>query len=187
MPQSSDLLEDVYLHNVKFYEGWTESLLQSVLNVSAIADLGIESPVQYVSFALSMATLTKCLADRISYLKHDQEPKPFSITFLIDFLEVIVMFSLCFLGIVFLILTNNDTIPVLMSFPLLIICVNPIIWFTLMRFTRFISNTLLYHIFAIYLILAFGLNYLFNFVSFIRYLVKHFKFQNCKIDFDLFF
>ena len=168
MPQSSDLLEDVYLHNVKFYEGWTESLLQSVLNVSAIADLGIESPVQYVSFALSMATLTKCLADRISYLKHDQEPKPFSVIFLIDLLEAIIMFLLCILGQVFLVLTNNDKIPVLINFPLLATCLYPIIWFILIRFTRFMSNMLLSHISAIYWILVFGLEYLFNFVSFIR-------------------
>ena len=164
------------MHNVKFYEGWTESIFQTLMNASAIADLGIESPVQYFSFALSMATLTKCLADRISYLKHDQEPKPFSIKFLIDFLEVVITFLLCFLGQVFLVLTNNDTIPVLINVPMLTIFLYPIICFTLIRFTRFKSNMLLSQILAIYWILVFGLNYLFNFVSFIIKLVEYFKF-----------
>ena len=166
----------MYLQNVKFYEGWTESLPQLTLNAAAMKDLGIESPIQVMSLALSLATLTKCLADRISYLKHDQEPKPFSIKFLIDFLEVVITFLLCFLGQVFLILTNNDTIPVLINVPMLTIFLYPIICFTLIRFTRFKSNMLLSQILAIYWILVFGLNYLFNFVSFIIKLVEYFKF-----------
>ena len=115
-----------------------------------------------------LVTGPKCLAERISYLKHNQEPKLFSIDFLIDLLEVIVIFGLCFLAFVFLILTNSATTPIWLSFIMLGIFFYAIVWFTLMRFTRFISNMLLYHLFAIYWILLFGLNYLFHFVSFIQ-------------------
>ena len=156
------------MQNIKLYEGCTESLFQIGLNAGAISILGIESPVQYISFALSFATLTKCLAERISCLKHDQEPKFFSIIFLIDLVEAIIMCILCYLGYVFLILTNNETIPAWMAFSLVFLGLYPIIWFILMRFTRFLSNMFLYHIFAIHWILVFGLTYLFNFVSCIR-------------------
>ena len=168
LSQPSDLLEDLYLQNVKFYEGWTESQSQITSTAGAMSDLGIESSMQYFSLALSLTTLTKCLAERVSYLKHNQEPKLFSIDFLIDLLEVIVIFGLCFLAFVFLILTNSATTPIWLSFIMLGIFFYAIVWFTLMRFTRFISNMLLYHLFAIYWILLFGLNYLFHFVSFIQ-------------------
>ena len=161
-PQPSDLLEDMYLQNMKFYEGWTESLSQLVLNAIAMGSLGIESPIQYFSLALSFVTLTKCLADRILYLKQ------FSTIFLINLLEVIFMFLLCLLGYVFQLLTNNDTIPAWLALSLAATILYPIIWFTLMKFTRLISNMSLHHIFAIYWILYFGLSYLFNFVSFVK-------------------
>ena len=155
MPQSSDLLEDVYLQNIKFYEGWTESLFQIMLNAAAMSDLGIESPIQYFSFTLSFATLTKCIADRISYLKHNRDLKLFSIRYLIDLLEGIIMFQLCFLGYVFQTLTNDEKIPSWMALPLISILL-------------YLSNVLLHHCFAVYWILVFGLQYLFNFVSFVR-------------------
>ena len=157
----------MYLQNIKFYEGWIESYQQVMLNAGAMAMLGIESPLQYLSFALSFATLTKCLAERISYLKHNQEPKLFSITFLIDLLEVIIMYLLCFLGHIFLLLTNNHSTPLWIQI-FFVLTSTPIIWFPLMRFTRLLSNMLFYLIFAIRWILYLGLFYLINFVSSIR-------------------
>ena len=158
----------MYLQNIKFYEGWTESLPQIGFNIGAMRDLGIESQIQLLSFALSFATLTKCFADRISYLKHNQEPKLFSTIFLIDLLEVMIMFLLCYLGYSFPILTNTDKKPFWISLILVFIFGSSIIWFTLIRFTRFFSNILFHHFCALYCIVIFGLTYLFKFVSFIR-------------------
>lgn len=167
-PQSSDLLEDVYLHNIKFYEGWTESFHQFGVNAAAIATFGIESPIQYLSLALSFVTGAKCVVERVSYVKHNQEPKLFSIRYLIDLLEVVIMFLLFYLGSLFLALTKNEFLPFWLGFSMVVVFFSPIIWFTLMRFTRFVLNMFLYRILTIICTLYFGLQYLFNFVSFIR-------------------
>ena len=148
-------------------EKWS-TLLPHSKSKRKICPLGIESPVQYFSFVLSFVTLTKCLVERISYLKYNQETKFFSTTFLIDLLEVVIMFGLCFPGLAFLTLIKNALIPTWMNLSLVGAFLFPITWFILIRFTRFSSNMLVYHIFALYWIPWFVLTYLFNFVSYIR-------------------
>ena len=148
------------------YEGWTESFSQVYLNTLAIRRIGIESPVQYVSFGLSLVTLTKCIAQRISIVKHNREAEVLSIRFVMDLIEAIINIFTCLLGYLFLLLTNNETMPGWMQFTFDGILIHgPIFGFTLMSFTGFSPRMMLHHFNATAWLSIFGLTYLFHFVS----------------------
>ena len=131
------------------------------VNTNVIQNYGTESPIQYVSFGLSLVTLTKCVAERISYLRHNQETKPFSIMFLIDVLEALILFVLCLLGFEFLVLTNSMSIPRWMIMTIFSTTLyGPIFWLP-----TFLSKMLLHQLVSIFWMSIFALIYIFNFVS----------------------
>ena len=152
------------MHNIKTYEGFTESLFQIHINSTALADLGIETPIQVISWLLSFITLTKCYADRISYVRNNREMGLMSFEFAKAFVESMFTFLICFLGIQLVTITQEETIPVWMGLILLGTLLHPLFWFLVMGFIKRCSKITFYHCCIMYFTSVYGLTYLFRFV-----------------------
>ena len=157
--------DNVYLHNVKTYEGLTESAFQLDITFWMMYVYGIDELVVFFSATISFITMSKCLADRLATVRCNKEVEIFSWEFAKAFFDTIVVFLLCILGLMFLTISGEGAIPGNFAMVLMVVLGHPCSWFVPMFSMKLFQNMTVYHLSLIVFLTEFGLNYFLNLVK----------------------
>ena len=102
-------MDDIWLHNVKLYEIFSESGPQLALNLWAIKIYGVSDPIQLVSALLAYFGVFKISVDRLCFIRNSEDFGIASLSYVKSFLDVIIPFSTVF--ICYLIALSEDCLP----------------------------------------------------------------------------
>ena len=76
-----EVQDEIYLHNIKTFEGITESAFQLQLTNLICLIQGIDDIFILVSSSISFITLAKCLASRLASVRSNKEVEVLSWSF----------------------------------------------------------------------------------------------------------
>ena len=102
-------MDDIWLHNVKLVEVFSESFPQLTLNLWVIKIYGISDPIQLVSALLAFIGAFKINADRYCLVRNSEDFGIASWSFVKSFLDLSIPFSTGFIA--YLVSLSEDCMP----------------------------------------------------------------------------
>ena len=91
-----EIIDDIFINNVKYLELITESGLQFPLTGWVLREYGIEDDIQLISLAISSISMIKCNVDRIAFIRHKRDVGLASREFMATWLEIFIPMQLTF-------------------------------------------------------------------------------------------
>ena len=102
-------MDDIWLHNVKMCEIFSESIPQLALNLWVIKIYGISDPIQLLSALLAWIGHLKTSVDRLCFIRNGEDVGMASWNYVKSLFDLIIPFSTGFIG--YLIGLSEDSQP----------------------------------------------------------------------------